>query len=115
MLTTLIMLSIIAGLFVIASIIDRLLLHSILFPTTVSRAIKGQRHVSKYLDPRAMLDRDRPYELGHAFDDLMRGHIEVVSSSASRHTVLVNPSIHTLRGAVNFSTILEKMKGESHD
>ena len=74
MLTTFIMLSIIAGLFIIASIVDRLLLHSILFPTTVSRAIKGQRHVSENLDS-AMLDRDGPYEIGHAFDDLMRGHI----------------------------------------
>jgi hypothetical protein len=69
MLTTLIMLSIIAGLFIIASIVDRLLPHSILFPSTVTRAIKGQRDVS------AMLDRDGPYVLGHAFDDLMRGHI----------------------------------------
>jgi hypothetical protein len=75
MLTTLIMLSIIAGLFIIASIVDRLLLHSILFPTTVSRAIKGQRDVSEYLDSLAMLDRDGPYVAGHAFDDLMRGHI----------------------------------------
>ena len=75
MLTTFIILSIIAGLFIIASIVDRLLLHSILFPTTVSRAIKGQRHVSEYLDSLAMLDSDGPYELGHAFDDLMRGHI----------------------------------------
>ena len=75
MLTTLIILSIISGLFIIASIVDRLLPHSILFPSTVTRAIKGQRHVSEYLDSLAMLDRDGPYEAGHAFDDLMRGHI----------------------------------------
>ena len=75
MLTTLIVLSIIAGLFIIASIVDRLLPHSILFPSTVTRAIKGQRDVSEYLDSLAMLDRDGPYEAGHAFDDLMRGHI----------------------------------------
>jgi len=75
MLTTLIMLSIISGLFIIASIVDRLLLHSILFPTTVSRAIKRQRDVSEHLDSLALLDRDGPYVLGHAFDDLMRGHI----------------------------------------
>ena len=75
MLTTLIMLSIIAGLFIIASIVDRLLPHSILFPSTVTRAIKGQRDVSEYLASLAMLDRDGPYVLGHAFDDLMRGHI----------------------------------------
>ena len=75
MLTTLIMLSIIAGLFIIAPIVDRLFLHSILFPTTVSRAIKGQRHVSEYLDSLPMLDCDGPYRAGHAFDDLMRGHI----------------------------------------
>ena len=92
MLTTLIILSIIAGLFIIASIVDRLLLHSGLFPTTVSRAIKGQRDVSEYLDSLAMLDPDSPYVAGHAFDDLMRGHIQLVSSSSSRHTVLVNPS-----------------------
>jgi hypothetical protein len=75
MLITLIMLSIIAGLFIIASIVDRLLLHSILFPTTVSRAIKRQRHVSEYLDSLPMLDCGGLYEMGHAFDDLMRGHI----------------------------------------
>ena len=75
MLTTLIVLSIIAGLFIIVSIVDRLLLHSILFPTPVSRAIKGQRDVSEYLDSLAMLDSDGPYRAGHAFDDLMRGHI----------------------------------------
>jgi hypothetical protein len=75
MLTTLIMLSIIAGLFIIASIVDRLLLHSLLFPTKISRAIKRQRHVSECLDSLAMQDRDGPYEFGHAFDDLMRGHI----------------------------------------
>ena len=74
MLTTLIILSIIAGLFIIASIVDRLLPHSILFPSTVTRAIKGQRDVSEYLDSLAMLDRDGPYRAGHAFDDLMRGH-----------------------------------------
>jgi hypothetical protein len=93
MLTTLITLSIIAGLFIIASIVDRLLLHSILFPTMVSRAIKGQRHVSEYLDSLAMLDG--PYVVGHAFDDLMRGHIKLVSSSSSRHSVTVKPSINT--------------------
>jgi hypothetical protein len=71
MLTTLIMLSIIAGLFIIASIVDRLLPHSILFPSTVTRAIKGQRDVSEYLDSLAMLDRDGPYVAGHAFDDLI--------------------------------------------
>jgi hypothetical protein len=70
--TTLIMLSIIFGLFIIASIVDRLLPHSILFPSTVTRAIKGQRDASEYLDSLAMLD---PYPAGHAFDDLMRGHI----------------------------------------
>ena len=75
MLTTTIMLSIIAGLFIIASIVDRLLPHSILFPSTVTQAIKGQRDVSEYLDSLAMLDRDGPYRAGHAFDDLMRGHI----------------------------------------
>ena len=75
MLTTLIMLSIIAGLFIIASIVDRLLLHSILFPTTVSRAIKGQRDVSEYIYSLGMQDRDGPYRAGHAFDDLMGGRI----------------------------------------
>ena len=74
MLTTFIMLSIIAGLFNIASIVDRLLPHSVLFPTTVSRAIKGQRHLTEYLDSVAKMDRDGPYEAGHAFDDLIRGH-----------------------------------------
>lgn len=77
MLTTLIMLSIIAGLFIVASIVDRLLPHSILFPSTVTRAIKGQREVSEYLDSLAMLDRYGPIIAGHAFDDLMRGHIRV--------------------------------------
>ena len=75
MLTTLIILSIIAGLFIIASIVDRLLPNSILFPSTVTRAIKRQREVSEYLDSLAKLDRDGPYRAGHAFDDLMRGHI----------------------------------------
>jgi hypothetical protein len=75
MLTTLIMLSIIAGLFIIASIVDRLMPHSTIFPSTVTRAIKGQRDVSEYLYSLAMLDRDGPYRAGHAFDDLMRGHI----------------------------------------
>ena len=75
MLTTLIMLSIIAGLFIIVSIVDRLMLHSILFPTPVSRAIKGQRDVSEYLDSLAMQDGDGSYRAGHAFDDLMRRHI----------------------------------------
>jgi len=75
MLTTLIILSIIAGLFIIASIVDRCLPHSILFPSPVTRAIKGQRDVSERLDSLAMLDRDGPYVWGHAFDDLMRGHI----------------------------------------
>jgi hypothetical protein len=75
MLTTIIMLSIIAGLFVTASIIDRLLPHSILFPSRNTRAIKGQRDVSESLESLTMLDRDGPYRAGHAFDDLMRGHI----------------------------------------
>ena len=74
MLTTIIIL-ILAGLFITASIIDRLLPHSILFPSTITRAIKGQRDVSEYLDSVTMLDRDGPYRAGHAFDDLMRGHI----------------------------------------
>ena len=87
MLTILIMLSIIAGLFIIASIVDRLMPHSTLFPSTITRAIKGQRDVSEYLYSLAMLDRDGPYRAGHAFDDLMRGHIQLVSSSSSRHTV----------------------------
>jgi len=71
MLTTLITLSIIVGLFIIASIVDRLLPHSILFPSTVTRAIKGQRDMSEYLDSLAMVERDRPYVAGHAFDDLI--------------------------------------------
>jgi hypothetical protein len=75
MLTTVIILSIIAGLFIIASIVDRLLPHSILFPSAVTRAIKGQRDVSEYLDSLVMLDSDGPCRAGHAFDDLMRGHI----------------------------------------
>ena len=83
MLTTFIMLSIIAGLFIIASIVDRLLLHSVLFPTTVSRAIKAQRDVSEHLDSLTMLDSDGPYEMGHAFDDLIKFKRTIGSQSAT--------------------------------
>lgn len=75
MLTTLIILSIIAGLFIIASIVDRLMPHSTLFPSPVTRAIKGQRDVSEYIYSLGMEDRDGPYRAGHAFDDLMGGRI----------------------------------------
>jgi hypothetical protein len=75
MLTTLIILSIIAGLFIIASIVDRLMPHSTLFRSPVTRAIKGQRDVSEYIYSLGMEDRDGPYRAGHAFDDLMGGRI----------------------------------------
>ena len=105
MLTTLIVLSIVAAIFIIASIVDCLMPNSTLFPSAVTRAIKGQRDVSGYLYSLAMLERDGPYRAGHAFDDLMRRHIELVSSSSSRHTVLVNPSDHTLRAAVTLTDV----------